>query len=77
MTVVDLVGSAGVTLLLVAFALNSAGRLASDCRRYHLMNLVGASLSCAASAMLGYLPFVVLEGSWALVAAVGLWRARE
>lgn len=70
----DLVGGVGVALLLVAFALNARGTLPSDSRAYHGLNVVGASLSCAASVMLDYLPFVVLEGTWAVVALVALVR---
>ena len=68
----DLVGAIGVTLLLLAFALNSRGLLGSDSRAYHAMNVVGASLSCLASWWLDYLPFVVLEGAWAAVALAAL-----
>lgn len=68
------VGSLGVGLLLVAFFANLFGRL--DARRalYPAMNLVGGGLSCWASWLIDYLPFVVLEGTWALVAAAALLR---
>lgn len=75
MTPAEGMGSVGVALLLVAFALTSFGLLDSRCATYHAMNLVGASLSCTASAMIGFLPFVVLEGTWAAVALVALIRA--
>lgn len=73
----DLVGAIGVTLLLLAFALNSRGLLGSDSRAYHAMNVVGASLSCLASWWLDYLPFVVLEGAWAAVALAALVRGPQ
>ena len=74
MTTSELVGSTGVLLLLGAFAATSFGWWSVDSRAYHAVNLVGASLSCAASAMIGFAPFVVLEGTWALVALVALVR---
>jgi hypothetical protein len=68
----DLIGAAGVTLILIAFVANVAGRMERESRTYLLLNLVGAALACASSAMIGFIPFVVLEGVWALVAAWGL-----
>lgn len=68
------IGSAGVVLLLLAFFLNLFGRLAQDDRRYALMNVFGAGLSCYASYLIDYAPFVVLEAAWALVASAGLAR---
>ena len=75
MTIPDLIGSAGVALLLVAFFLNLFGRLRQDSVAYALLNMVGAGLSCYASFLIGFVPFVVLEGTWCLVAAAGLVRA--
>jgi len=74
MALVDWLGAVGVSLLLLAFVLNARGVLASDARAYHGMNVVGAALSCTASVLLDYVPFVVLEGTWAVVAAVALVR---
>ncbi len=69
-----LIGSAGVTLLLVGFFLNLIKRLAQDSVAYTLLNLVGAALSGYASWLIGFIPFVVLEGTWAVVAAAALVR---
>ena len=67
-TIADIVGSIGVTMLLAAFALNAFGRLRSDSRWYGALNVVGAGLAGVASALIGYVPFVVLEGTWCVVA---------
>jgi len=37
-----------------------------------LLNLVGASVAYFASILLKYLPFIILEGSWTIVSAIGL-----
>jgi len=72
MTVPDLVASVGVTLLLAAFALNLLGSLGRGSRLYQALNLVGAGMAAWAAWRIGFVPFVVLEGSWALVALAGL-----
>lgn len=76
MTVADGVGSLGVALLLVAFALNLSGRLDRRSRLYQGINGIGAGLACYASWLIGFLPFVVLEGVWAAVAVVAFARGR-
>ena len=69
------IGSVGVTLLLVAFLLNLAKVMRSERWPYLGLNLVGAGLACYSSLLIRFVPFVVLEGAWALVALVGLVRA--
>lgn len=69
-----MIGSAGVTLLLVAFFLNLMKALRADGWLYLLINLVGATLSCYSSYRIRFMPFVVLEGTWAAVAAIGIAR---
>lgn len=72
----DIIGSVGVFLLLAAFFLNLFGLLAHTSRSYQGMNAVGAGLSCYASYLIGFFPFVVLEGTWSLVAVAALLRGR-
>lgn len=72
----DAIGSIGVALLLLAFFLNAFGWLDRGARSYQLLNLVGAAIAGYASWRIGFLPFVVLEGTWALVALVALLRGR-
>ena len=61
-------------MLLVAFFLNLMKALRADGWLYLLMNLVGATLSCYSSYLIRFMPFVVLEGTWAAVAAIGIAR---
>lgn len=68
------VGSVGVGLLLLAFVLNGVGVVRATDRRYLGLNAVGAGLSCWASVILGFMPFVVLEGTWCVVAIAGFIR---
>jgi len=69
-----LIGSAGVALLLLAFFLNLVRVLSTESYPYTALNFAGASLAGYASYMIGFVPFVVLEGTWAVVAAVALAR---
>lgn len=67
-------GTLGVAMLLLGFFLNLFGLLATHGRTYGLLNAIGAGLSCYASYLIGFLPFVVLEATWSAVAIVGLIR---
>ena len=77
MTPSDAIGSLGVALLLAAFFLNLRGTLNTDALAYRMLNALGAGLACYASWMIGFLPFVVLEGTWCAVAVVALWTGRS
>jgi hypothetical protein len=69
-----IVGSAGVALLLLAFFLNLLRYLRADGALYLVLNLVGAALACISSYLIDFMPFVLLEGTWSVVAAVALGR---
>ena len=66
------IGTAGVSLLLIAFALNVRGHMATRSPLYQGLNAIGAALACLASAMIGFVPFVVLEAAWLAVALSAL-----
>jgi hypothetical protein len=70
----EAIGFVGVTLLLVAFFLNLFRLVKADGFSYLALNLIGASLACASSYLIDFLPFVLLEGTWAVVAGVALLR---
>lgn len=72
MNYIDWTGFIGITLLLLAFFLNLINKIKTDSFTYLLLNFLGAGIACLASVLLNYLPFVILEGCWALVSAVGL-----
>ncbi|MBS3098130.1 hypothetical protein J4209_05025 [Candidatus Woesearchaeota archaeon] len=67
-----IIGSVGVVLLLLAFFLNLFKILTQDTKTYALMNIIGAGLAGYASILLGFIPFVILEGIWFIVAVVKL-----
>lgn len=74
MNMTDIIGTAGVGLILVAYFLNIFNLLAKNSRFFFLLNITGAGLACYASLMIDYWPFIILEGTWFLVSLVGLIR---
>jgi hypothetical protein len=69
-----LLGFTGVALLLAAFLLNVLRVMRADGVPYLTLNAVGAALAGLSSWLIGFLPFVILEGTWAAVALGGLLR---
>lgn len=72
----ELTGSVGVAVLLGAFFANLVGWLEAHARPYQALNVVGAALSAYASYGIGFVPFVVLEATWCLVALTVLVRSQ-
>ena len=72
MTTTDLIGTVGVTLLLLAYFLNLFNIIQKDNYPYIWMNFAGAGIACYASVLLGYIPFVILEGTWSAVSAAAI-----
>ena len=66
------IGSLGVALLLLAFFLNLFKFIDQDGFAYIGMNIAGAGFACWSSWMIAFIPFVVLEAVWCLVAAAAL-----
>lgn len=74
MSASSLIGSIGVTILLLAFVLNLLQKIKPDSTSYLVMNVVGAGLACVSSIMISFWPFVVLEGVWAIASLVPLFK---
>lgn len=70
----ETIGFAGVALLLIAFLLNLLKILRAESAGYLGLNFMGAGLAGLSSWLIDFLPFVLLEGVWALVAALSLAR---
>ncbi len=66
MSLSSLIGSVGVTILLLAFVLNLLQKLKTDSSVYLLMNISGAFLAGVSSYMINFWPFVVLEAVWVI-----------
>ena len=74
-TTAEIIGSIGVFLLLLAFFLNLFGYWQHSTRAYQVLNVIGAGLSCYSSYLIEFPPFVVLEGTWCIVAVVALIKS--
>ncbi len=68
----NIIASFGVSLLLIGFFLNVFQLLNEKSFTYILLNLLGAAISCYASWLIQFIPFVILEGIWGAVAFGGL-----
>lgn len=69
-----LVGTTGVTLLLLGFVLNLLKKIRSDSVVYLLLNVAGAALAGISSYMIKFWPFVVLEAVWVLASLLPLMK---
>ncbi len=74
MTVSDILGTAGVSLLLVGFFLNLVKKISVDSVAYSLLNAFGAGLCGVSAYLISFYPFVVLEGVWVLVSLYALFK---
>ncbi len=74
MNFTDWLGFSGVFLILLAYFLNSFGFITTKNLSFILLNLFGSILACLASVLLKYVPFIVLEGIWALVSLFSLLK---
>ncbi len=74
MKVSDIIASIGVIILLIAFLLNLNKKMKAESAAYSLLNFIGAGLCCYASYMVKFYPFIILEGVWAVVALVSLFK---
>jgi hypothetical protein len=74
MSTTDMISAAGVTLILAAFFLSTFKFISASSSSYFVLNFLGGALACWGSMLIPSLPFTILEGVWAVVAAVGFAR---
>lgn len=70
----DLIGTIGVGVILLAYFFNMFSIIKKDGNLYFIMNIIGAGIACLASALIHYIPFVILEATWAIVSVIGLLK---
>jgi hypothetical protein len=67
----------GAALILIAYALQHMKHLHAETASYLAMNLAGGVLLCIAAVAARQYGFIILEGSWAILSALGLYRMRR
>jgi hypothetical protein len=73
----DIIGTIGVALTLLGFFLNATPYIKTNGRLYYVLNIFGAALTCYASILISYVPFIILEGAWTIVSIFGLMKAMK
>jgi hypothetical protein len=74
---VEVVGWIGATLIIGAYALLSAGKLAGNSRTYHLMNIFGAAGFVVNSGWNGAFPSAALNVVWIGIGGYALLARRR
>jgi hypothetical protein len=64
----------GALLILVPFAASQVGRLRTMSLTYQVLNLIGGSTLAIIAVLERQYGFILLEGVWAVMSLVGLWR---
>lgn len=72
--VYQLVSMAGAVLILAAYAGLQMKRMLPDSILYQVLNAAGGILLCITAVVERQYGFIVLEGSWAVIAGFGLVR---
>ncbi len=72
MNTIDWLGFIGVFLILLAYILNVSNIISNKNLIFIILNIAGASIAFLASILLNYIPFVILEGVWALISLISL-----
>ena len=75
MNVNDIIGTIGVGLVLLAYFLNIFSLIKKDGVLFYLLNIIGGAISCYASILIHFLPFIILEGIWTIVSVIGLIKS--
>lgn len=77
MNSIDWIGFIGVFQILLAYILNVIGKIKSTDLTFILLNLIGAGMACFASVLMGYIPFIILEGVWTVVTLITLIKYKR
>jgi len=71
----DIIGTIGVTIVLLAYFLSVLKIISPTSSIYYFMNFAGAALACYASFLIQYFPFIILEGIWSSISFIALLKS--
>lgn len=74
MSYTDAISAIGVSLILTAFFLSIFNYVSNISKIYFFLNIIGGLFACYGSILLHSWPFIILEGTWSVVALIGLVR---
>ncbi len=75
MSTEDIIGTIGVSLILIAYFLNIFSLIKKDGILFYMLNIFGGAIACFSSYLIEFWPFVILEGTWAIISVVGLLKS--
>lgn len=67
MNTTDWLGFIGVSLILAAYFFVEINKISNKDLTFILLNILGSLLACLAAILLKYVPFIILEGVWAII----------
>ena len=70
----QVVSIVGAILILAAFAAQQMKRLEAETKTYQILNLIGGFCLCVTAVAWRQYGFILLEGSWTVISAWGVWR---
>ncbi len=76
MTTTDLIGTIGVGLILLGYFLNIFSLIQKDGVLFYVLNILGGAIACFSSYLIRFWPFVILEGTWAIISVIGLLKKK-
>jgi len=68
----QVVSTTGAVLVLIAYAALQLKRLRVDSVAYQLLNFLGGTMLAVTAIVTRQVGFILMEGSWALISAMGL-----
>ena len=75
MSLSNWIASIGVGILLIAFFLNVFGYINNKSKSYSFLNAMGGLISCYASYLVGFYPFVILNIIWSITAIISFFKS--
>ena len=72
MNTTDIIGTIGVSLILIAYFLNIFSLIKKEELLFYILNIFGGAIACFSSYLIRFWPFVILEGTWSIISIIAL-----